>query len=172
MPIVLDALNLVAFAHRQFQFYGAWTFALTDYYHCNFTTDLDTPQVALMQTIIDPFFYRSRLTMPKLAINAGGDEFQMPDDHRYWAHEMPTEMNLLMVKNAEHSVATGLVEVLQSASAFVSALVANYPRPTYNWTIDDSTGMITMMTNVVPKAVTLAYSFSGEGVSEGRRDFR
>ena len=67
-----------------------------------------------------------------------GDEFQMPDDHRYWAHEMPTEMNLLMVKNAEHSVATGLVEVLQSASAFVSALVANYPRPTYNWTIDDS----------------------------------
>ena len=29
-----------------------------------------------------------------------------------------------------------------------------------------------MMTNVVPKAVTLAYSFSGEGVSEGRRDFR
>jgi PhoPQ-activated pathogenicity-related protein len=172
IPIVLDALNLVAFAHRQFQFYGAWTFALVDYYNVNFTGYFDLPQTKLLMELVDPWYYRERLTMPKLAINAGGDEFQMPDDHRYWAHDMVGEMNLLMVKNAEHSMATGVVEVLQGAGSFVQAMLANSPRPQYTWAIDNATGMITMTTNVRPKLVTVASSSSGEGVSTGRRDFR
>jgi PhoPQ-activated pathogenicity-related protein len=172
IPIVLDALNLVAFAHRQFQFYGAWSFALKDYYDANFTQNLDLPSTKQMMEIIDPWYYMERLTMPKLAINAGGDEFQMPDDHRFWAHDMPGEMNLLMVKNAEHSMATGVAEIYQGAGAFIQANLANYPRPSYNWSIDNATGTITVTTNVVPKSVTVSSSFSGEGVSKGKRDFR
>eukprot|EP00331_Platyophrya_macrostoma_P032151 CAMPEP_0176444884 /NCGR_PEP_ID=MMETSP0127-20121128/23338_1 /TAXON_ID=938130 /ORGANISM="Platyophrya macrostoma, Strain WH" /LENGTH=507 /DNA_ID=CAMNT_0017830497 /DNA_START=68 /DNA_END=1591 /DNA_ORIENTATION=+ len=172
IPIVLDALNLVEFAHRQYQFFGAWTFALQPYRDVNFTGSLDTPEVASLMLLIDPYFYRDRLTMPKLAINAGGDEFQMPDDHRYWAHDMPGEMNLLMVKNAEHTMATGVVEVLQGAGAFVQALTANYPRPNYTWSIDNDTGRITVVADQKPTSVSVAYSFSGEGVSAGRRDFR
>lgn len=171
-PLVLDALDLVAFAHRQFQFYGAWSFALQDYYAVNFTAYFDSPQVYSLMQLVDAYFYRDRLTMPKLAVNAGGDEFQMPDDHRYWAHDMPGEMNLLMVKNAEHSLATGIVEVLQGVGAFVQAVMADYQRPNYTWSIDDVTGAITVTTNVKPKIVTVASSFSAEGVSTGRRDFR
>lgn len=172
IPIVLDALDLVAFAHRQWQFYGAWSFALQDYYAVNFTAYFDSPQVYQLMQLVDAYFYRDRLTMPKLAINAGGDEFQMPDDHRYWAHDMPGEMNLMLVKNAEHSMATGVIEVLQGAGAFVEAVLYNYARPNYTWSIDNATGRITMSTNVKPKQVTVAYSNSGEGVSKGRRDFR
>ena len=32
-----------------------------------------------MFAIIDPYAYRSRLTMPKLVVDAGGDEFFMVD---------------------------------------------------------------------------------------------
>jgi PhoPQ-activated pathogenicity-related protein len=171
IPIVLDAINFVAFAHRQWQFYGAWSFALQDYYKANITQYFDSPQVAQLQTIIDPYFYRKRLTMPKLAINAGGDEFQMPDDHRYWAHDMVGEMNLALVKNAEHAMITGILEALQSAGSFVQSLVKGASRPAYTWDID-SNGVITVTTNRVPKVVTLAVSASAEGVSHGRRDFR
>ena len=172
MPIVLDALNFVAFAHRQWRFYGAWSFALRDYYKANITQYFDLPQAEQLQALIDPYFYRKRLTMPKLAINAGGDEFQMPDDHRYWAHDMVGEMNLVLVKNAEHAMVTGIVEALQSAGAFVQSLVKNATRPSYTWDIDNATGMITVKTNRVPKVVTLAVGASGEGVSRHRRDFR
>jgi PhoPQ-activated pathogenicity-related protein len=144
LPIVLDALNMRAFFHRQFQFYGAWTFALGDYYAANITQAIDEPEFTELLNIIDPFTYRSRLTMPKFAVNAVGDEFQMPDDQRHWVAEMPGEMNVLMIKNAEHLLSTNLPELLQSVASFVEAVVANVSRPKYMWTIDNVTGAITV----------------------------
>jgi PhoPQ-activated pathogenicity-related protein len=34
-----------------------------------------------MADIIDPYNYRDRLTMPKLVVDSGGDEFFMLDDN-------------------------------------------------------------------------------------------
>lgn len=172
IPIVLDALKFIEFAHRQFRMYNGWTFALQDYYAMNFTQDLDLPATTQLARIVDPYFYLHRLTMPKLAINAGGDEFQMPDDQRHWGHAAPGEMNFLLVKNAEHSMATGVFEVIQSAGAFLQAVNHNYPRPQSNWSIDAASGNITVWTNVVPKVVTLSYADSAGDVSKGKRDFR
>ena len=172
MPIVLDALNVVAFAHRQWTYYGAWTFALSDYYKMNFTQDIDEPYTKSLMQLVDPYYYMSRLTMPKLALNAVGDEFQMPDDQRHWAHLMPGEMHLLMVKNAEHSMATGVFEILQSAGAMIQACQQNVPRPVYTWSIDNATGAITVVTDTKPTVVTVTWADSPQGVSAGRRDFR
>jgi PhoPQ-activated pathogenicity-related protein len=172
IPIVLSAVNVRAFVHRQFQFYGAWTFALTNYWHLNFTQDIDTANSYKLWQLVDPWYYRDRLTMPKVTVNAVGDEFQMPDDQRYWAHDMPGEMNLLLVQNAEHSEATGVLEIVESLSAFATAVQAGYPRPNYTWHIDEATGNITLYTPVTPKKVRVWSASSGEGVSAGRRDFR
>ncbi len=172
IPIVLSAVNVQAFCHRQWQFYGAWTFALIDYWQLNFTQDVDKANSVKLWNLVDPWYYRERLTMPKVAVNAVGDEFQMPDDQRYWAHDMPGEMNLLLVKNAEHSEATGVLEIVESISSFVSAVQANYARPNYTWHIDEATGNITLYTPVPPKSVSVWSADSALGVSEGRRDFR
>ncbi len=89
---VSDALNFVDNVLHFWRAYGGWTFALEPYYVMNFTRQINQPSVAavcccltvfvlnLMQMagIIDPFVYRERLTMPKLVIDAGGDEFFMP----------------------------------------------------------------------------------------------
>jgi PhoPQ-activated pathogenicity-related protein len=172
IPIVLDALNLVQFAHRQWQFYGAWTFAFRPYVQFNFTADLDLPATQKLMEIIDPYFYRERLTMPKFAINAVGDEFQMVDDQRYWAHNMSGEMNVLMLKNAEHDLFTGVRELQDAVAAFWQAVSQGYARPNYTWFIEKNTGEITVTTNIVPKMVSVSFSWSGEGVSRGKRDFR
>jgi PhoPQ-activated pathogenicity-related protein len=173
VPIVLDALHVVDFFHRQWKMYGAWTFALTDYYAMNITRDVDSPAFATMMKIIDPYYYLPRLTMPKLVLNAVGDEFQMPDDQRHWGHDAVGETNFVMVKNAEHSMATGIGIIMQAAGAFSQALTTgNYARPAYTWSHNETNGDIIVTTTTAPKQVTIQYADSAEGVSKGRRDFR
>jgi len=168
----MDELNFIPNVHHHYRSYGGWSFALKDYFDLNFTLELDNPITQKMMDIIDPIAYKARLTMPKLIINAGGDEFFLPDDQRWWWDEMSDEKHMLMVPNAEHSLATGLQHILPAISAWANALLTNTPRPKFRWVHDDANGVITV-TNTdprQPKNVTLWYAFTLPGVN--RRDFR
>jgi len=174
-PLVMDLLNLVKNIHHHYQAYGGWSFALQDYYSLNFTTHLDDPNVQLLADIVDPYSYLDRLTMPKLVIDAGGDEFFLPDDEFYWWDDLPEPKYFLMVPNAEHSLATGIIEVLASVSAFINGVLDGDTLPQFSWSIDyPNTGSITLTstpssTQGSPN-VTLWVAASAPGT--GRRDFR
>lgn len=178
MPIVLDALHVHEFLHRQFQFYGAWTFALVDYWECNITRLADTPNFAQLMSIVDPYFYIQRYeSLPTLVINALGDEFQMPDDWRFWMsgnQAWNTGIKSgIMVKNAEHSLATAVIPVLTSASAFVEGFLGNKRSiPLFTWNISETDGRIYFTTSEPPLKIDISVADSALGVSQGRRDFR
>ena len=81
VPVVLDAINFVTVEHHQYRSYGGWTYALVDYTDMNITERFDDPNMVHLQENVDPFWYKDRLTMPKMVINAGMDEFQEPGKH-------------------------------------------------------------------------------------------
>lgn len=47
-----------------------WTYALQDYIDMNIMSRLDDPNMVLLQQMEDPYFYKDRLTMPKMVVNA------------------------------------------------------------------------------------------------------
>ena len=66
VPIVLDAINFVTVEHHEYRSYGGWSYALQDYIDMNITERLDDPNMLLLSQNEDPFFFRERLTMPKV----------------------------------------------------------------------------------------------------------
>lgn len=145
VPIVLDAINFVDFIHKQYQKYGAFSFALDDFIYLNITLRVDDPNMQLLASYMDPYYYRDRLTMPKMVVNAAMDELQNPDDTHNWWNDMPGPKNFLLVPNAEHSMATGIFEGLPAIAAFAVAKYLNRNIPELTWVRDDETGKKKML---------------------------
>lgn len=120
VPIVLDAINFIQFAHSQFKQYGGFSFALQDYADMDILRRFDDPNMVTLSEIEDPYYYFDRLTMPKLICNAVLDEFQNPDDTHNWWSDLPEPKHFLMVPNAEHSMATGIFELVRARASEAS----------------------------------------------------
>ena len=177
MPIVMDELNLIPNIHHHYRSYGGWSFALADYWELNFTACLDHPNTAALMKIVDPYSYAERLTMPKLIINSGMDEFFLPDDTHWWWDEMPEPKRFLMVPNAEHSEATGVLELVPDAATFLNALIAtNFDAatlPNFRQSTDPASGAITVTVEPAAKARLKAVHLWHATTCNGeRRDFR
>lgn len=108
--------------------------------------------------------------MPKLVCNAGGDEFFLPDDTTFWWDQMSDPKQFLMIPNAEHSMATGILELLPAAGQWAMSYYDKKQVPTISWTIDSVTGDITGKSKVKPSSVHMWHATSCK--HDNRRDFR
>ena len=64
-----------------------------------------------------------------------------------WLDELQGETHLLIPPNSEHSLATGLPEVLETMSASFLSIARNEPstsRPHFNYSVDKATGELVM----------------------------
>jgi hypothetical protein len=180
VPIVLDAINFVQVEHHEWKSLHGWAFALSDYYDMNIMDRFDSPQMLSLSKQEDPYFFRDRLTMPKLVVNAFLDEFQQPDDTHYWWNDMPEPKHFLMTYNAEHSEATGILEVVPAIGTWIAYHLNKWDVPTFTWEISNTTGEITAtlddLGSVHSAKVYYGYScgnnFGDHGVVTKRRDFR
>jgi len=170
-PIVMDELNIVQNLHHHYKAYGGWSFAFDDYYHADITKDLDTPNMQLLADLVDPISYKDRLTMPKLVVSTGGDEFFLPDDSYYYLSQMKGPIYVNMLPNAEHSCAGHELQLLFNIQAFYTSVFKNYTLPNATWFMYNTAngGGIDVTVSTTP---TLIRSWSASTVSTERRDFR
>ena len=172
-PLVPIVPNLVAEVHRQWMSYDGFTFAFTDYAAVNFTQIIDGPEFASALKIIDPMYYGERLSqVPKVVVLSSDDEFMQFDWSDIWYDSLTGEKHLLIAPNSEHSLATGIPEVLACLSAFYKSLAEGVTeRPTFDYQYNQTNGAITV---TIPKGmvhgkVVLRHATTFSTV---RRDFR
>ena len=119
---------------NQFRSFNGYSFAINDYTENDIVAYVGTPEMTALQNNIDPYHYRTRLTMPKFVITGLMDEFQMTDDERHWFDEMPSGPTgegvsdgntkwLLKNPNTEHSTAAGRLIIILT---IIYILLINY----------------------------------------------
>ncbi|XP_072168404.1 autocrine proliferation repressor protein A-like [Diadema setosum] len=172
-PFVLDLLNMVKNLHHMYRSLGGWTFAFEDYYDENITLYLDHPNTQKLADIVDPLAYKDRLTMPKLIVTAGSDEFFLPDDSDYYFNQIPGPKYLRITPNAEHSLTLHHVELLTVLTAFMRTInePSKWSQPNMAWTrYENSThGIIEFTSDPIPLKVEVFRTLTNRGK---RRDFR
>lgn len=135
MPLVIDALNSEAITRHHFEALGFFSSALDDYIeHGLFPHKIGTPEYQAVLAIEDPINYRARarMKMPKLMINAAGDEFFLPDNARHYYDALPAEKHIRYVPNTKHNLSNS--DAVDSMAAFYGAIVRGEPRPDFTWT--------------------------------------
>jgi PhoPQ-activated pathogenicity-related protein len=161
---VIDLLNVeTSFVHH-WRAYGAWSDAIKDYVDHGIVNWMGGPEYRALMKIEDPYEYRDRLTMPKLMLNASGDQFFLPDSSQFYFDDLRGEKHLRYVPNTSHSLDKS--DALETLQAFYSAIVTNTPRPEVKWTFEKD-GAIKVVTKQRPENVQL-----WQAVNPKARNFR
>ena len=152
VPAVIDVLNVEPSFVHHYRAYGKYSDAVDDYLAHGIMGWMGTREFRALMKIEEPYEYRDRLTMPKLMVNASGDEFFLPDSSQFYFDDLKGEKHVRYVPNTSHALAKS--DALETVQAFYAAVVANTPRPEVKWTFERD-GSIKVVAKQLPSAVTL-----------------
>lgn len=155
-PMVFDNLNFRAQLARQLELWGAYSEQIDDYSRRGLQAKMDTEAGRKLVSMVDPWFYRQRLTMPKLLIHGANDRYWATDAARLYWDDLPGDKYLLHVPNAGHGLEDSQ-RVLGTLIAFFHG-VANgrgLPRLTFRYTEQGRAATLRLETSVEPREVRL-----------------
>ena len=164
VPIVIDMLNVVPSFQHHLAVYGYYAPAVDDYERIGIMDQQDSPRYRELMRIVEPFEYRSRLTMPKFIINATGDQFFLPDSWQFYFDALPGVKYLRYVPNTDHSLRGS--DAWLTVLASYHAILTKATLPRFTWDIAKD-GTIRVRTTDTPTEVKL-----WQATNPGARDFR
>jgi VCBS repeat-containing protein len=174
-PAVIDVLNIEASMRNHRQNYdgvtdriiGGYARAVGDYTAFGIFDQSGTPRGQELMSIIDPYQYRDRLTMPKYIVNSSGDQFFTPDSSLFYFEELVGPSYLRYVPNTDHSLSQDPT-VAPGIAAFFTAVDAGAALPQFDWEFEgEFQNTIRLTTQVAPLAVKLWQATNPESL-----DFR
>lgn len=163
VPIVIDMLNVIPSFQHHHQVYGFWAPAVEDYVREGIMDQQDSPAYAQLVEWTEPYSYRKRLGLPKLLINATGDQFFIPDSWQFYRDSLPGETFFRYVPNADHSLKGS--DALETLIAYYKLLVDGTERPRFDWSVVN--GELRVQTHTDPDSLKLWQAHNPEA-----RDFR
>ena len=166
VPIVIDLLNVVPSFDHHWRNYGFWAPAIGDYVREGVMEWMHTPEFARMLEITEPYSYLDRFDIPKLLINASGDQFFQPDSWQFYWDDLKAEKYVRYVPNTGHSLDDS--DAMETLISYYQYILSKQDRPGFEWKIQNSTIHIETDPENPPSTVKIWQAAS----TEKARDFR
>lgn len=165
-PMVFDSLNIALQLPHQKEIYGGYSRMIDDYTSRGLVPMPDTPAAKKLWSWVDPWFYRQRLTMPKLILAGANDPYWNTDALNLYWDGLPENKWIAYIPNAGHNLSEKSLKTGQSdrnraidnLCAFVRWQLTGTPMPTLTWRHDDAEdgqSRLTVTASQTPKSATL-----------------
>jgi PhoPQ-activated pathogenicity-related protein len=164
-PVVIDMLNLEPSFMHHWRNYGFWAPAVDNYVQEGIMEWMGTPEFDRLLEITEPYSFIDELDLPKLLINAAGDQFFQPDSWEFYWNELQGEKHVQYVPNFGHDLSES--DALPNLISFYNSVLENEKRPDYSWRIEGNTIHVKVNPDQMPVSVKLWSAYNPLS-----RDFR
>ncbi|MFM7222769.1 MAG: PhoPQ-activated pathogenicity-related family protein [Bacteroidota bacterium] len=137
-PMVIDMLNMPLSLNAQLKAYGKYSEQIEDYVKLEIPQTTSSKKGKAVTTMIDPYSYKHRYTIPKMIFIGTNDEYWTVDAIKWYINDLPGETMIHYVPNAGHDLGGG-AQALQTLSAFYGKMLqqASYPLLKNNATVQE-----------------------------------
>jgi PhoPQ-activated pathogenicity-related protein len=156
-PLVIDTLNMVPQMAHQRRSFGKYSEMIHDYYERGLVPMPDTPEARRLWRIVDPYFYRDRITVPTLIVNGANDPYWAVDALNLYWDDLRSEKWVLYVPNAGHNLQQQLsggradrTRALSTLAAFARHQIKNTPMQKLSWKHTDDGGKLRLEVRAAP----------------------
>lgn len=142
-PLVIDTLNFRAQMNTQLETWGTFSEQIEDYTRKGLIktkAEEETPHEAALRTMMDPWTYRERITVPKLMINGTNDRYWVVDAAKNYFGDLVGPKFVLEIPNAGHGLEGGRDKVVASAAVLFRRVAAGKPMPNVEWSWEGEPG--------------------------------
>lgn len=131
-PMVIDILNMPVNLKHQLDAYGEYSVEIEDYVKLGIVQGMGTENGNALVTMIDPYSYRDKLTMPKMLFMGTNDPYWVIDNVKNYLKEIPGDNLLHYVPNAGHDLGDGK-SAFSALDAFFGIAMRHETYPVCKW---------------------------------------
>ena len=174
-PVVINILNMLPQTEYQMSNWGYYSEQIDDYSRRNLLSirdDSANPEEnafrAGLWQIIDPYSYRSRITIPKLLIHGTNDRYWNLDATKFYWDDLVGPKYLLTLPNVGHNLGTEMFKGLATIAAYAKLVCSGNDLPAMTWKMETGgNGYTLTVTSDIPAKRAKLWVAHNEG-----RDFR
>ncbi len=132
-PLVIDMLNMPVQLDHQAKVYGdTRNEEVKAYTEMGISAKKPSPQGEAIARMVDPYAYRQDITVPKLIVMAGNDNFWPIDAFRFYEKGLVGDYRLVYVPNVQHNLGDKKM-ALKTLNAFFKTTLDKKPYPECKW---------------------------------------
>jgi PhoPQ-activated pathogenicity-related protein len=166
--MVIDVLNMPVNVDYQVEVWGDYSIQIQDYVRLGIAQELHTESGKDLTTMIDPYSYRDKLSMPKMIFIGTNDEYWPVDAIKHYIGEIPGENYIHYIANAGHDLGGGQ-QALVALSAFFGNTLLQEGYPVCDWSIAGNGSEVTLTVETSVDRLRWARFWSADSED---RDFR
>lgn len=168
-PMVIDMLNMPINIEYHKTTWGDYSIQIEDYVDLGIAQKVNTPEGTKLVQMVDPYSYRSMLTMPKMLFMGTNDEYWPVDAVKNYIDSIPGDNHICYTPNAGHDLGDRKT-YLATLSAFFGTQITNGTLPICNYSVTEENGKIMLKIEATADLLEDAIMWSATSTDREFRD--